>query len=97
VAQPNPPFEGVLAQFVNAKNNASAPNIKVDFFTFNSTTTPGTWEIGKFPVATPNDIAFAPGKLPEAVRITMDLQDKQKRAIRTISRAFWIANGNNSD
>jgi hypothetical protein len=56
------------------------------------------------PGSLPNNMTFRdPGSLtasttdnlPSSIRITMDLTDRNRRIIRTVSRVFWIATGGN--
>ena len=74
--------QGVMSQFISTVG--TRPAIEVGTFGFAG----GNWTYNS------TTQAFNSSNTPSAVRVTMDLQDRQARVTRTLSRTFWIATGN---
>jgi prepilin-type N-terminal cleavage/methylation domain-containing protein len=86
-------FQAVIGQFINSSNdNNGLPKAKVEFLFFDSTSGVNQWKVGQ-----PANKTFPLGKIPEVVRLTMDVQDFREKSVRTLSHTFWVASGNQSD
>lgn len=91
----------ILGQYVMADGNT--PRLRVEYYWDLTTANPQSGDESYLeptaanpPLAAPSNgsnKAFDESNMPSAVRITVDLTDRNRRVIRPFSQVFWVATG----
>jgi len=90
--------DDVMCEFI-VQDDAGVPSISVDYFFYHDPDPSDTDDTQVLEIRSPTganstvfDESASDLNLPLAVRLNIDITDEKQRAVRTLSRMFWLTN-----